>query len=165
MVRSLKRSLIVLVSGLVLFGAVFAPALAAPGGNAEAVERCKNGGYLAFGGAFKNAGECVKHVSKGNALPDLAFPGSSAAGALSGTGFPANSTIDDITGVFTGGGLIFPRVDLLPASGWTTNAAGAFTLPTAFDYCTSGGTAVAITVVAGGVSYTETFPLSCPPSV
>ena len=163
MVQSSKRFVVMLVIGLVLLGAGPASALAAPGGNADAVERCKNGGYLAFGDAFKNTGECVKHVAQGNVLPDLAFPGglSGGIGTLSGTGFAATSTITAITGVFAGSGLIFPTVDLLPAPGLTTDAAGAFTLPTAFAYCASGGTAVTITAVAGSVTYTETFPLTC----
>ena|SRR5215203_6388616 len=163
----MRRVMLMLSALGMVVGLLAAPVAAAPGGNAANAAKCEESGYLDYtdaqGNPFKNEGQCTSYAAKGEQLvpvPTADISLDQAAGTISGTGFTPNNGIR-IIGVFTPG----PSGFSLSPAGPATDATGAFTIQVSQTLlCRDPSTtSVQLTVTddPGGVSVTESFPLTC----
>jgi hypothetical protein len=155
--------------------ALAAPAVAQPGGNADASAACEDGGYVnwtdAAGNAFRNAGACVSYAAHGGTLVAVVVSPFSVAyeaagpnafrATLTGTGLEPGSAVD----------LVVTRGDATQFIGELADSSGDVTLVASIA-CVSAGSPVtamgANGTPAGGTATEYSLPVPdatvCPPS-
>jgi hypothetical protein len=150
-----------LLIGVVPISFDASPAAAAP---VDQKDRCKGGGYAAFG--FKNQGQCAAFVNAGGALPrttSVTFTSvpdptrrDFTVVTVRGTGFTPNSPIEYfVRSQGSGGGV----------SGMLTDASGAFTSTGGFNcaFFIGPATTTATDLATGVTVASGPDPVTCSP--